>query len=43
LGSSSGHSGDFIPDAAFVEPTTETTILRTITTNAGEFIGDPAH
>lgn len=43
LGRLSGHSGDFIPDSAFVEPSTETQIFRTIDLNAGEFIGDPAH
>jgi hypothetical protein len=43
LGKLSGHSGDFIPDAAFVEPSTETQLFRTIDINAGEFIGDPAH
>jgi hypothetical protein len=37
-----GHSGN-LPTVGATEPTTETTILRAIKDNGGEFIGDPAH
>lgn len=37
-----GHSGATVPTVV-VEPPTETTILRAIKDNGGEFLGDPAH